>query len=89
VSASSLARQREEPIKRNSAMNTEDEMPDTDQHDDIIKNKDTRSRRAWVSRAIDGVRRRLERGEGIPPADPVAADPERPRLTVVPNTRKP
>jgi hypothetical protein len=65
-------------------MNTEDDMPDTDQQDDIIKNQDTRTRRAWVSRAVDGVRRRLERGEGIPPADP-----ERPRLTVVRNTRKP
>jgi hypothetical protein len=64
-------------------MNTED-MPDKPGDDDIIKNAETRKRRDWVDRAVEGVRRRLERGEPIPEA----GSPERPRLTVVPTPRK-
>lgn len=67
-------------------MTTED-MSDKDEHehDDIIRNQETRKRRAWVKRAVEGVRRRLEQGEGIPKTAP----PERPsHLTVVPSPRK-
>jgi hypothetical protein len=61
-------------------MKTED-MSDEDEHDDIIRNHDTRSRRAWVNRAVEGVRRRLERGEEIPRTAP--PERSRPQLTVV------
>jgi hypothetical protein len=81
------ARQREAPRPRKNAMNTEDK-PDTDHNDDIIRNDDTRSRRAWVNRAIEGVRRRLERGEGIPAEGPATGEPDRLPLSVVPSDRK-
>jgi hypothetical protein len=56
-------------------------MSDRDDQDDIIRNPETRRRRAWIDRAIDSVRRRLESGEGIPEAD--ETDTERPKLYVV------
>jgi hypothetical protein len=62
-----------------------DETPDSDQHDDIIRNDDTLKRRAWVDRAVEGAKRRLENGEEIPA---VPDTPERPRLAVVPSGRK-
>jgi hypothetical protein len=57
-------------------------MSDRDDQDDIIKNDDTRSRRAWVARAVQGVRRRLESGEKLPDAAESEAPPE-PHLYVV------
>jgi hypothetical protein len=60
-------------------------MSDRDDNDEIIKNQETRTRRAWVERALAGVRRRLERGEELP-AGSQEADP--PRLYVVPPGRK-
>lgn len=65
-------------------MQTND-MSDRDDNDDLIKNQDTKTRRAWVDRALRSVRRRLEKGEAIPKA-PEPAD--RPHLHVVPSGRK-
>lgn len=62
-------------------------MSDRDDHDDLIRNPDTRSRRAWINRALQGVRRRLESGEGLPPAAGTEPPP-RPRLYVVRSSRK-
>lgn len=53
--------------------------------EDIIRNEDTRRRRAWVDRAVESARRRLAQGEEIPAAPD---KPERPRLAVVPTARK-
>jgi hypothetical protein len=78
--------QREELTRRKCAMKTDD-IPDSDDNDDIIRNQDTLKRRAWVDRAIEGVRRRLEQGDGVP-ADSIACEPDRPRLSVVPPSRK-
>ena len=61
-----------------------DDMSDDD-NDEIIKNQDTVTRRAWVDRALASVRRRLEGGEEMP-AESEPAD--RPRLYVVPPGRK-
>lgn len=58
----------------------------SDQSDEnIIRNEDTRRRRAWVDRAVESARRRLAQGEEIPAAPD---QPERPRLAVVPTARK-
>ena len=61
------------------------DMSDRDDNDDIIKNQETRSRRAWVDRALRSVRRRLEKGEDLPAENEPA---ECPRLYVVPPGRK-
>ena len=61
------------------------DMSDTDDNDDIIKNQETRTRRAWVDRALQSVRRRLNRGEDLPAESEPA---ERPHLYVVPPGRK-
>ena len=37
---------------------------DNDNTDDIIRNQDTRTRRAWVDRALQGVRRLEPRVDG-------------------------
>lgn len=57
------------------------DMSDRDDNDEIIKNQETRTRRAWVDRALQSVRRRLDRGEELPAESEPA---ERPRLYVVP-----
>jgi hypothetical protein len=61
------------------------DMSDRDDNDDIIKNEDTLTRRAWVDHALRSVRRRLEGGEDLPAENEPA---ERPRLYVVPPGRK-
>ncbi len=65
-------------------------MSDTKDQDDIIRNPETRQRRAWIQRAIDGVRRRLDSGQGIPTASETAetTGPERPHLYVVRSGRR-
>ena len=65
-------------------MQTND-MSGKDDNDALIKNQDTKTRRAWVDRALQGVRRRLEKGEDLPSA-PEPAD--RPYLHIVPSGRK-
>ncbi|MFO1354562.1 MAG: hypothetical protein U1F72_00245 [Gammaproteobacteria bacterium] len=64
-------------------------MSDRDENDDLIQNPETRTRRAWVASALQGVRRRLESGE-MPSAGPIPAAeaPPRPRLSVVPSAHK-
>jgi len=63
------------------------QMSDRDDNDEIIKNEETQTRRAWVERAIASVRRRLERGDGLPPA---SKETDRaPHLYVVPPNREP
>ena len=47
-------------------------MSDRDENDDLIQNPETRTRRAWVASALQGVRRRLESGE-MPSAGPIPA----------------
>jgi hypothetical protein len=60
-------------------------MSDRDDDQVIIRNEDTVARRAWVERALDCVRRRLENGE----APPAPSQPEeRPPLYVVPSGRR-
>ena len=66
-------------------MQTSD-MSGEDEKDEILKNEDTLTRRAWVDRALEGVRRRLEGDQGLPGASE-AAEP-RPQLYVVPSDRK-
>ena len=61
------------------------DMSDRDDNDDLIKNPETRTRRAWVERALAAVRRRLERGEDLSPGSDKT---EAPRLYVVPPVRK-
>lgn len=56
-------------------------MSDRDD-DELIENDETRSRRDWVARALQAVRRRLEAGERIPEAAETDAPPE-PHLYVV------
>jgi hypothetical protein len=77
-----------DPSNKNCTKQTHD-MSDSDDHGEIISNQDTRTRRAWVERALQAVRRRLDSGqglpEGLPEADPAA---ERPQLRVVPSGRK-
>jgi hypothetical protein len=63
-------------------------MSDRDETEDILKNPETRTRRAWVERALQGVRRRLDSGEALPEAGEVPEAPARPRLSVVPSGRK-
>jgi hypothetical protein len=62
-------------------------MTTRDDHSDIIKNEDTIIRRAWVERALQGARRRLESGEDIV-ADAEPAEPSRPPLYVVGSARR-
>ena len=62
-------------------------MSDRDKQDDLIKNQDTRSRRDWVARALQSVRRRLEAGEPLPQVNE-SETPEPPRLYVVPSSHK-
>ena len=61
---------------------------ENDDGDDLFRNQETRTRRAWVNRALEGVRRRLESGQGLPECAPEPARPARPRLYVVPSRRK-
>lgn len=65
-------------------------MSDKDKQDDLIKNPQTRSRRDWVARAVQSVRRRLEAGEPLPEANEAgeAGTPPPPSLHVVPSSRK-
>ena len=62
-------------------------MSDRDDQDDLIRTPETRRRRAWIERAIDSVRRRLESGQGIPEAADEGAT-ERPNLYVVRSGRR-
>ncbi len=62
-------------------------MSDRDDQDDLIRNPDTRSRRAWINRALQGVRRRLEAGEEMPQAAE-AERPPQPHLYVVRSSGK-
>lgn len=83
-----------EPSEENCAkqMNDMSDRDQKDNSDEIIRNQETRTRRAWVDRALQGVRRRLESGQGLPEADglPEAGEPaeQRPPLYVVPSRRQ-
>jgi hypothetical protein len=61
------------------------DMSDREEQDEIITNQDTRTRRAWVERALEGARRRLGLDAEIPEE---GVPEERPRLYVVPPGRK-
>lgn len=74
------------PITTTNASHRSETMSDRND-DDFIRNPDTRSRRAWINRALQGVRRRLETGEGLPPA-PEAEQPPPPHLYVVRSRRE-
>ncbi len=63
-------------------------MSDRDDSEDSIQNPETRSRRAWVECALQGVRRRLEAGEALPRVDSLAEAPPRPQLSLVPSGRQ-
>jgi hypothetical protein len=63
---------------------TDRDMSDSDNENDILKNEDTLNRRAWVARALDSARRRLASGE---PPEPAAEKSERPQLYVVSSNR--
>jgi hypothetical protein len=66
-------------------------MSDRDENgdgEDFFRNQETRTRRAWVNRALEGVRRRLESGQGLPASDPPPRKTGRPRLYVVPSRKK-
>ena len=59
---------------------------DDDQHL-IIRNRDTMARRAWVERALDSVRRRLNHdGDPLPTVE--ERPRERPSLYIVHSSRK-
>lgn len=62
-------------------------MSDEDRDHPLIRNEDTLRRRAWIDRALAGVRGRLKPAElGEPPVAPEAAEPAdggRPRLYLV------
>lgn len=60
-------------------------MSESDDQKYPLKNEETVSRRAWVDRALECVRRRLESGEDIEPAPDQA---ERPQLYVVSSSRR-
>jgi hypothetical protein len=67
-------------------------MSDNDNERTAFRNLDTLHRRAWIDRALSGVRARLHRDDegelAPPPPAPVAApQPQRPQLYVVPNRR--
>ncbi|MCL4780000.1 MAG: hypothetical protein KJ049_07395 [Gammaproteobacteria bacterium] len=69
-------------------------MSDSDNERTAFRNADTLHRRAWIDRALSGVRARLHRedegelGQSAPPPVPMAApQPPRPHLYVVPNRR--
>ena len=62
-----------------------DNDDNNDNQDDILKNEETLNRRAWVARALDSVRRRLESGDELEPAPEQS---ERPRLYVVSSNRQ-
>ncbi len=61
-------------------------MSDRQEPDDLIRNPETRSRRTWVDRALQGVRRRIEAGEPLPEVNEADAPPQ-PHLYVVPSGR--
>lgn len=64
-------------------------MSDREQTSDFsIRNPETRSRRAWVERALQGVRERLASGELQPGPGDTPGAPPKPRLSVVPSGRK-
>ncbi|MBM4196769.1 MAG: hypothetical protein FJ197_06685 [Gammaproteobacteria bacterium] len=56
-------------------------MSDREDQEEIIRNPETRNRRAWVERALEGVRRRLASEQGLPECGD--ATPERPNLYVL------
>jgi hypothetical protein len=69
-------------------------MSDSDNERTTFRNADTLHRRAWIDRALSGVRARLHRDdEGElaqsppPPVSGAVPQPARPHLYVVPNRR--
>lgn len=62
-------------------------MSDSDEQEDILKNEETKHRRAWIARALDSVRRRLEAGD-TPEPEPEPERVARPQLYVVPSRRQ-
>ena len=63
-------------------------MSDEDQDRPLIRNEDTLRRRAWIDRALAGVRERLQPDAAsmTPPEVPPAKPRSRPRLYVVRKT---
>jgi len=61
-------------------------MSDDRDENEIITNNETLARRAWVERALEGVRRRLRLDAELP--ETAAEPPEKPQLYVVPSSRK-
>lgn len=69
-------------------------MSDSDNERTAFRNADTLHRRAWIDRALSGVRARLHRDDegelaqsAPPPVAGAVPQPARPRLYVVPNRR--
>lgn len=77
--------------RRLPALYQKQNMSDNENEQIAFRNADTLDRRAWIDRALSGVRRRLQLdGEGDPPQaapQPLTGGtpPERPRLYVVRN----
>jgi hypothetical protein len=71
--------------KREHCMTQANDMSDRDDNEDLIKNPDTLTRRAWVDLAVKGVRRRLDLDPGLAEAAPPA---EPPQLYVVPSRKR-
>lgn len=63
---------------------TDCNMSESNEQNYPLKNEETVNRRAWVDRALECVRRRLESGEEFEPAPEKA---ERPQLYVVSSSR--
>ena len=59
-------------------------MSDRNDSDELIKNEETLNRRAWVDRAIERVRQRLER---VPERAADQPKAKRPRLFVIPGRK--
>jgi hypothetical protein len=69
-------------------------MSEDDNERTAFRNADTLHRRAWIDRALSGVRARLHRDDeaepaqaAVPPVPMAASQPPRPHLYVVPNRR--
>ncbi|MBM4221206.1 MAG: hypothetical protein FJ170_04585 [Gammaproteobacteria bacterium] len=69
-------------------------MSDNENEQIAFRNADTLDRRAWIDRALSGVRARLHRddegdtAQSAPPVPgPAPQPPQRPHLYVVPNRR--
>lgn len=56
--------------------------------DDVIRNPQTRDRRAWVACALQGARRRLASGTSSAGFGALSEMPPKPRLSVVPSGHK-